>query len=307
MLVSASTADDAGVYLMDDGRAIVFTLDFFTPVVDDPRDFGRISAANSLSDVYAMGGTPIVALNIACFPESELPGWVLSEILAGGQEKAMEAGVPTIGGHSVSDMELKYGLAVVGTIDPESIVTNADARAGDVIVLTKPLGIGILTTGIKYERLSANEIARVTDVMTSLNHAASQAMLKAGAHSATDITGFGLAGHALEMADGSGVTLELSLADIPVLDGAEELAASGIAPGGLGTNREYFGRRVETSIREGDARLSLIYDPQTSGGLLIALSPESVELFGQAMLKAGVDWWTIGRAVSAVERPLVIL
>ncbi len=292
---------------MDDGRAIVFTLDFFTPVVDDPCDFGRIAAANSLSDVYAMGGTPIVALNIACFPENELPARVLGEILAGGQEKAMEAGVPTIGGHSVSDRELKYGLAVVGTIAPENVVTNTGARPGDVIVLTKPLGIGILTTAIKYERLSADEITSVTDVMASLNRVASEAMLKAGVHSATDITGFGLAGHALEMAEGSGVTLELSLADIPVLDGAEEFAATGIAPGGLGTNRHYFGRRVETSIREGDARLSLVYDPQTSGGLFIALPEDGIEPFGQAMLKAGVDWWTIGRAVSAGELPLVIL
>lgn len=307
MLVSASTADDAGVYLMDDGRAIVFTLDFFTPVVDDPCDFGRIAAANSLSDVYAMGGTPIVALNIACFPEDELPAWVLGEILAGGQEKAMEAGVPTIGGHSVSDTELKYGLAVVGTIDPENIVTNTGARPGDVIVLTKPLGIGVLTTAIKYERLSTDEIASVTDVMTFLNRVASQSMLTARAHSATDVTGFGLAGHALEMAEGSGVTLEFSLADIPVLDRAEELVRDGVAPGGLGTNRSYFGPRVETRVEQRDARLSLIYDPQSSGGLLIALPEEGVESFGQAMLKAGVDWWTIGRAVSAGERPLVIL
>ncbi len=307
MLVSAGTADDAGVYLTDDGRAIVLTLDFFTPVVDDPHDYGRIAAANSLSDVYAMGGRPIVALNIACFPDGELPNWILGKILAGGQEKASEAGVPTIGGHSVSDRELKYGLAVVGVIDPGKIVRNTGAEAGDVMVLTKPLGIGILTTAIKYERLSADEIARVTDVMTMLNRSASEAMLSAGAHSATDITGFGLAGHALEMAEGSGVTLKLKLADLPVLDGAEELAAAGIAPGGLGTNRNYFGRRIETSIREGDARLSLIYDPQTSGGLLIALSPESVESFGQAMSEAGMDWWTIGRVTPLGEDPLVIL
>jgi selenide,water dikinase len=307
VLVSAGTADDAGVYLTDDGRAIVLTLDFFTPVVDDPHDYGRIAAANSLSDVYAMGGRPIVALNIACFPDGELPNWILGKILAGGQEKASEAGVPTIGGHSVSDRELKYGLAVVGVIDPGKIVRNTGAEAGDVMVLTKPLGIGILTTAIKYERLSADEIARVTDVMTMLNRSASEAMLSAGAHSATDITGFGLAGHALEMAEGSGVTLKLKLADLPVLDGAEELAAAGIAPGGLGTNRNYFGRRIETSIREGDARLSLIYDPQTSGGLLIALSPESVESFGQAMSEAGMDWWTIGRVTPLGEDPLVIL
>lgn len=307
MLISAGTADDAGVYLMDDGRAIVFTLDFFTPVVDDPHDYGRIAAANSLSDVYAMGGRPLVALNIACFPDGELPNWVLGEILAGGQEKAWEAGVPTIGGHSVSDRELKYGLAVVGVIDPGKIVTNAGARPGDVLVLTKPLGIGILSTAIKYERLSADEIARVTDVMTMLNQPASEAMVSAGVHSATDITGFGLAGHAIEMAEGSGVTLEMDLASIPVLDGAEELAATGIAPGGLGTNRDYFGRRVKTSIREGDTRLGLIYDPQTSGGLLIALSPESVKPFGLAMSEAGVDWWTVGRVTPAGKDPLVIL
>ncbi len=307
MLVSAGTADDAGVYLMDDGRAIVFTLDFFTPVVDDPHDYGRIAAANSLSDVYAMGGRPLVALNIACFPDGELPNWVLGEILAGGQEKAWEAGVPTIGGHSVSDQELKYGLAVVGVIDPGKIVTNAGAEPGDVLILTKPLGIGILSTAIKYERLSVDEIARVTDVMTTLNRAASEAMVGAGCHSATDITGFGLVGHAIEMAEGSGVTLEMDLAGVPVLDGAEELAAGGIAPGGLGVNRHYFSRRVETSIREGDARLSLMYDPQTSGGLLIALSPESVEPFGLAMSESGVDWWSVGRVTPVGKYPLVIL
>ncbi|MCD4689977.1 selenide, water dikinase SelD [bacterium] len=306
VLISAGTADDAGVYRLDDETALVFTLDLFTPVVDDARDFGRIGAANSISDVYAMGAKPLIALNIVCFPDGELPNSVLGETLAGAQEKALEAGVLTIGGHSVSDREFKFGMAVVGTVHPDRIVANAGAEPGDVLVLTKPLGTGVLSTAIKYERLSPEGIALITETMATLSRPASEAMVAAGVHAATDVTGFGLVGHALEMADAGGVTFEVRVDDLPFLDGAREHFAAGIAPGGLGTNRAYFAPRISVAAADG-VSVDLAFDPQTSGGLLVSLPEEGLPVFERTMAAAGARWWRIGRVVPSTAHPLVLL
>lgn len=301
MLVSSDTADDAGVYLMKDGSAIVFTVDFFTPVVDDPRDYGRIAASNSLSDVYAMGGTPLVALNIMCFPDGELPPWVMGEILLGAREKSAEAGVVVLGGHSVSDRELKFGLAVVGRVEPDGIVTNAAAAPGDRLVLTKPLGIGVLSTALKEGKLGEEATRGITDIMSTLNRDASQAMVETGVSAATDITGFGLIGHAVEMADASGVTLRVRLDDVPLIDGAADALESGLAPGGLFSNRHYYGRFVDEGSRSRDHRTDLVYDPQTSGGLLIAVSPGRVDQLVGALADRGANSWIVGEVADRGE------
>ncbi len=305
MLVSTSTVDDAGVYRLNDDTALVFTLDFFTPVVDDPFDFGQVAAANSISDVYAMGAVPLIGLNIVCFPDGDLPNSVLGDILAGAQKKALEAGVLTIGGHSVSDQELKFGMAVVGTVHPDRIVANAGAVPGDVVLLTKPLGTGVIATGIKYERVSAEAVNALTETMATLNGVASRAMVAAEAHAATDVTGFGLAGHAIEMADASGVTIEIDVADLPIIDGARELCADGIAPGGLGTNRHFYGPRV--SIESSDRTAAeLVFDPQTSGGLLVALPEDALAVFEREMALHKARWWRIGRVRPMGASPLVL-
>jgi selenide,water dikinase len=306
VLVSSDTVDDAGVYLMEDGSAIVFTVDFFTPVVDDPRDYGRIAAANSLSDVYAMGATPTAALNIMCFPDGELPPRVMGEILLGGREKASEAGVIVLGGHSVSDRELKFGLAVVGHVDPEKLVTNAAARPGDSIVLTKPLGIGVLSTALKEGKLSEEATSGMTKIMSALNRDASRAMVEVGVSAATDITGFGLMGHATELADASGVTLRFRLQDVPLIDGALEALDSGLAPGGLFTNRHYYSRFVNEGTLSRDSRTDLMYDPQTSGGLLIAVDSGRADRLVGAIAALGTESWTVGEVIERGEHAVVL-
>ncbi len=303
VLVSTNTVDDAGVYRLNDDTALVFTLDFFTPVVDDPFDFGRVAAANSISDVYAMGAVPLIGLNIVCFPDDDLPNAVLGEILAGAQKKALEAGVVTIGGHSVSDQELKFGMAVVGTVHPDRIVANAGAVPGDVIVLTKPLGTGVMATGIKYERVTAEAVGALTETMATLNGVASRAMVAAGAHAATDVTGFGLVGHSIEMAEASDVTIEFDIAELPFIDGARGLCADGVAPGGLGTNRHFYRPRV--SIESDDrAAIELVFDPQTSGGLLVALPEDALPVFEREMASNKARWWRIGRVRPRGPHPL---
>ena len=305
-LVSSGTADDAGVYLLNDDTALVVTLDFFTPVVDDARDYGRIAAANSLSDVYAMGGTPLVALNIACFPDGELPMSLLAEILLGGDEKVTEAGALVLGGHSVSDRELKFGLAVVGTVNPKRIVSNANARAGDVLVLTKPVGVGVLATALKEDELSSEGIAVITELMATLNRAASEAMLEAQARAATDVTGFGLVGHASEMANASGVTLEIAVPDVPLIEGAMQAVEKGLAPGGLFLNQHYYSAFVESRTRADGRTVELMYDPQTSGGLLVALPEGNLGAFDDALDARGGESWVIGRVVERRDRAVVL-
>jgi len=304
--VSAGTVDDAGVFLQEDGKALVLTVDIFTPVVDDPGDYGRIAAANAVSDVYAMGGTPLVALNIACFPDGELPPTVLADILSGGQEKMTEAGVPIVGGHSVSDRELKYGLAVVGRVDPTKIVTNAAAEPGDIVYLTKPIGTGVLATAIKNGALPDDAIAMVTDLMARLNRDAAAAMQAAAARAATDVSGFGLVGHAVELADASCVTLSIDVDRVPIIPVALDIAAAGHTPGGMLVNRDYFQRSVDDRFSGDARRVDLLYDPQTSGGLLICVPEESAARFTAECAALSVDAARVGGVEARAGSALVL-
>jgi selenide,water dikinase len=261
------------VYKINNEQAVILTLDFFTPVVDDPYTFGQIAAANSLSDIYAMGGRPVAALNITCFP-SCLPLEILGEILKGGAEKVKEASALLVGGHTIEDNEPKYGLSVMGLIHPEKVVSNAGARVGDVLILTKPLGIGILNTAIKGGLASPEAYQKNVDVMSYLNKDACQAMLKVGVSGCTDITGFGFLGHAAEMAKASGVTLEIYSETIPIIEECMEYAMMGIIPGGAYRNRDYLKDNIIIKGRLNQGIEDILYDPQTSGGLLMSL-PEA--------------------------------
>lgn len=270
-------------------------MDFFPPIVDDPYAFGQIAAANALSDIYAMGGRPLTALNIVGFPLSAMPIEILTEILRGGNDKIEEAGAVVVGGHSIKDKELKFGVAVTGIIETDKVVTNAGAKPGDVLFLTKPLGTGIITTGIKREKSSTNAAEAAIRSMTSLNAKAAELMVRFGAHAATDITGFGLLGHAYEMASASGVTIRISASTLPLLPQAVELAADGMIPGGAKDNREFVEPhvRIEDSV---DRKLEpLLFDPQTSGGLFIAITAEKAEEFEQALATLGLPSKPIGR------------
>lgn len=297
LLVGYNTADDAGIYKLDDQTALVQTVDFFPPIVDDPYFFGQIAAANALSDVYAMGGRPITALNIVGFPSSTMPGKILNEILRGGMDKIVEAGAVVVGGHSIKDKELKYGVAVTGIIHPDRIKTNASARAGDILFLTKPLGTGIITTGIKRQVVDQALTDRVIQQMATLNRAAAELMLQFDAHSATDITGFGLLGHAYEMASASKVSIRFDSSVIPLLPEAVRLAGDGMNPGGANDNRAFLAGRVR--VKEGlDKNLEhVLYDPQTSGGLFVAIPPDRADGFAAALRDQGMPHRPIGVVV----------
>lgn len=277
MLVGTSTADDAAVYKLDDERAIVQTVDLITPIVDDPYDYGQIAAANSLSDVYAMGGRPIFALAVVCFPSRQVPLEVLERILQGGIAKAREAGIAVVGGHSVEDREPKYGLVVTGLVSPDAVLTNAGARPGDVLVLTKPIGSGILTTALKKKRLKEEALRNVVEVMTTLNRAAAEALEGLQVHALTDITGFGLLGHMVEMVAASGVGARLEASSVPVLEEAWPLVQRGVYPAGTKRNLDHFGSSVQWSQGTSKETQLVLADPQTSGGLLIAIAPEDLE------------------------------
>jgi selenide,water dikinase len=272
LLVGRETFDDAGVFRLSDDLALVQTVDFFAPIVDDPFDFGQIAAANALSDVYAMGGQPLTALNIVAFPTKDLPLDVLGQILAGGQEKVHEAGALVVGGHTVIDTELKYGLAVTGRAHPDFLLTNAGARAGDLLVLTKPIGNGILATAGKRGKLSAESQRAMLEGMKALNGAASRAALAVGCRCATDITGFGLLGHLSHIARASKVSIRLSVADIPLLPGVREAVLSGFVTDGAKRNAEYLRELVKWDKGSEEER-AILYDPQTSGGLVACISP----------------------------------
>jgi selenide,water dikinase len=272
--VGAATSDDAAVYRLGDDLALVATLDFITPVVEDPEAFGAVAATNAISDVYAMGGRPIMALNVVNFPREALPLHYLEAILRGGSAKATEAGIPILGGHSVDDPELKYGMVVLGTIHPDRIVTNAAARPGDALVLTKPLGIGVITTAIKAQVADAAITARAVAVMTTLNRAASEAMLAVEAHAATDVTGFGLLGHLAEMVLGRGVGAQVHARQVPLIEGTRALAERGLIPGGSRRNLASVEPIVRFAPTLGEVDQLLLADAQTSGGLLIAVDPE---------------------------------
>jgi selenide,water dikinase len=288
VLVDHSTLDDAGVFAFGRGEALVQTADFFTPVVDDPYDYGQIAAANALSDVYAMGGKPLTALALLCWPDATLTSEVLREILAGGQDKMSEAGVSILGGHSVRDPELKFGYSVTGVVQRRHLLTNAGARPGDRLLLTKPLGTGILATALKQGKLDRRLTRRMTKQMAALNRRAAEAAVAFGARAATDITGFGLLGHASQLADAAGVSLSLTPKAAWVLPRVLELAAAGVAPAGLHKNREFY--RGQVGGRAPDEPLELaLYDPQTSGGLLIAApARKAAGLIGA--LRRGRTW-----------------
>ncbi len=279
LLVGFNLADDAGVYRLSDDLALVQTVDFFTPIVDHPYDYGRIAAANSFSDVYAMGGTPVTCLNILCCPDEKKTPEMLAEILRGGQEKATEAGAAIVGGHTVTDPEMKYGMAVTGVIHPEKIFSNAGAQPGDVLILTKPVGTGIVTTGIKKRVVSDELTERVTQNMAALNKQASIAMRNCGAHACTDITGFALLGHATEMAVASGVTLRIEASKVPVYEELHHLIKKKCLTRGDVSNREYTEGKVRFARGIDKPLQSILFDPQTSGGLLVATPPDSVDAF----------------------------
>ena len=264
-------AEDAGVYKLTDELAIIQTVDFFTPIVDDPYDFGQIAVANSLSDVYAMGGKPLTALNVVCFPNNTMDISVLRDVLAGGLDKMHEAGVILLGGHTVEDSEIKYGLAVTGTVHPDKVVHNGNSRPGDRLILTKPLGTGIISTAIKGGLAGEAAVAKITKSMAALSRTASELMIAAGANACTDVTGFGLLGHAAEMVEGTGVGLAIEAAAAPFFPEAREFAEMGMVPGGLHRNRDY--RKNIVTVADSVPRYleDILYDPQTSGGLLIAV------------------------------------
>jgi selenide,water dikinase len=275
LLVGTETADDAGVFKLSEDLALVQTVDFITPIVDDPFLFGQIAAANSLSDVYAMGGKPLTAMNVIGFPRLSLDLSVLTEILRGGLDKIHEAGAVLMGGHTVEDAELKYGLSVTGTVHPQKILTNKAARAGDVLVLTKPIGTGIISTAHKAEMVKSEFLQGAVDSMAQLNRKAAEAMALCRVHACTDITGFGLIGHASEMARGAGLSFRLFYSRIPLMAGAKEYAAMGMVPGGAYCNQTHFGPEIRFSDRIPELERIILYDPQTSGGLLVALPPEA--------------------------------
>lgn len=279
LLVGLNSPDDAAVLRLTPDLAIISTMDFFPPVVDDPYDYGAIAAANALSDIYAMGGQPLMALNLVAYPDGYGLG-TLSEILRGGAEKVREAGAVIAGGHTVTDKEPKYGLAVTGRIHPEQILTKAGSVPGDLLVLTKPLGSGVITTALKRDLARASEVEAAVKIMKRLNRAASELALKHGAHSATDITGYGLIGHAHEMAHLGGVCFEIDFAALEWIDGALRCATLETFAGGLSRNRAYFETWVRYDVLLADNQRNLLFDPQTSGGLLIALpSGQAVALY----------------------------
>jgi selenide,water dikinase len=297
VLVGFNTSDDAGVVRLTDSLALVQTVDFFTPIVDDPFCYGQIAAANALSDVYAMGGKPYCALNIVGFPKDLFPLDVLAAILAGGQEKATEAGVVIVGGHTISDNELKYGMAVTGLIHPDHILTNANARVGDLLYLTKPIGTGTITTQLKAGKGDKEMVERACQVMGQLNKAASEVCLKVGVHSCTDVTGFGLLGHGLEMAEASKVAFELWYDQIPVLAGTLESVQQSFVPGGTRANRLHVEPNVRYAEHMGDHEQFILNDPQTSGGLLIAVPADKQSVMESALEEAGLLNACIGKVI----------
>ncbi len=304
LLVGTETSDDAAVYKINDDLAMIQTVDFFTPVVDDPYLFGQIAAANALSDVYAMGGEPKVALNLAAFPDC-LDIEILGEILKGGADKVIEAGAVLAGGHTISDNEPKYGLCVSGFVDPKLMWKNYGAEAGDVLILTKPLGTGILSTAIKGELASEDEIEAAVKNMTYLNRYARDIAAGFSIHSCTDITGFGIAGHAMEMAKGSEKTLILDTGSLPVLKGVQAYTEMGLIPAGAYRNREYLEEDVESRI-SGTWQEDLIYDPQTSGGLLIAVSEEEAPELLKRLNTLELPSAMIGKVTEKQEKFLIL-
>jgi len=300
VLIDFRTADDAGVYRWEGGPALVQTVDFFTPIVDDPYVYGQIAAANALSDIYAMGGRPLTALAIAAFPKDDFEPETIRSVFRGGFDKLREAGVSLLGGHTVQDPEIKFGYAVTGAIDPARVLSNAGARPGDVLFLTKPLGTGIVGTAIKFDRVDPRLAAEAVQSMQTLNRAAAEALqtLPVGAvHASTDVTGFALIGHASEMARASGVTIAIDSGAVPMFPGVLEIAEQNRS-GGLGSNQDYFAHSTQVDRSVEHARALVLYDPQTSGGLLIAADAGSATAVAEQLSRAGA--WS--RAIGVCEK-----
>jgi len=305
LLIGFESSDDAAVYRIDDNTALIQTVDLFPPMVDDPYHFGQIAAANALSDVYAMGGTPRLAMNILCYPE-DLPGEIVRDIMQGGYEKVMEAGAVIAGGHSLKDHEPKYGLCVTGFAKPEEILTNSNAKPGDLLILTKPLGTGILTTAAKAGLVGEGTVAAIVESMAMLNKRACEIMKNYPVHSCTDVTGFGLLGHAYEMGAGSGVTIQLDAAAMPLLPEARDMARMGIVPAGAYANRAYLEAKLKIEPTVPLDLLDIMFDPQTSGGLLIAV-PEDQAAGLLADLQSEIPAATIiGRVTPAESHTIYI-
>jgi len=300
LLVGIASDDDAAVYRINDQQAIVITNDFFTPIVDDPYAFGRIAAANSISDVYAMGGTPLLAVSIVGFPVNKLPLYVMQDILRGGVDTCLDAGIPLAGGHSIDSEEAIFGLCVMGLVHPERIKFKAGARVGDVLIMTKPLGIGILSTAMKVGAITPTGYEKVVGAMSSLNKAGAWLGGKPGVHALTDVTGLGLAGHALEMARGAGVSMTIDVGKVPVMEEAWELAREGIVPGGAHRNLASCGSAIEFNGDLHPDHQLIFTDPQTSGGLLMAVAPDAVDEVVTYLKRSGcLAAEVIGRVVPA--------
>lgn len=298
--------DDAGVYKITEELAIAQTVDLITAIVNDPLSFGRIAAANALSDIYAMGARPVIAMDIACFPTEKMDRSVLAQVLAGAIENLDKAGAVLVGGHTVRNDELKFGLAVTGVVSPDRVILKSAAKAGDSLVLTKPLGIGILASALKVDMLNEEQMERLIGQMEQLNKDASEAMVATGVNACTDVTGFGLAGHAIEMATSSGVGIEIFSKNIPVLSGVAEFDAMGLISEGLYANREFYESRVEGLEGLPLWLADLLFDPQTSGGLLISLPTEKMEELMSRLKERGVEAAVIGRVTGGIPGQVVI-
>lgn len=302
LLAGDAAGEDAAVVRFPEGRALVQTVDFFTPVVNDPYRFGQIAAANALSDVYAMGGTPLAAMNIVCFPSKTLPLEYLQDILRGGYDKTLEAGAVLAGGHSVEGQEIKYGLAVSGTVDPDRVATNAGLRPGDTLLLTKPLGTGVLATAVKGRWENADELEHIVwECASRLNAGGGKVIGELGLKGATDVTGFGLGGHLLEMCRASEMDVELSVSDVPLLPHAEELAGMGLLPAGSFANKHFCESRVRVAEGLPTVRVDLVFDAQTSGGLVLAVPADKVADAKAMLLEAGDEAAEIGSVQPAVS------
>lgn len=289
VLRGMASMDNAGVYQLTEDMAIIQSVDFFTPVVDDPFSFGQIAVVNALSDIYTMGGRPLTAMNIVCFPTESMDISVLQAVLQGGASKMVEAKVILLGGHSIDDTELKYGLSVTGTINPKKLLTNSGAKPGDQLILTKPLGIGIISTALKQGLADKKTVAKITKSMLTLNDKACELMQEIGVHACTDITGFGFIGHTAQLAQNSRVSINIDMAAIPVFPEAIEFAKQGIGPGGLQRNREFYSPHLRTGKKVPGYMQDILFDPQTSGGLLISLAPAKADRLLSRMKQAGVD------------------
>ncbi len=305
LLVGRETSDDAGVYQLTDSIALIQTIDYFTPVVDDPYMFGQIAAANALSDVYAMGGKPKTALNMVGYPVKKLGGEMLAEILRGGNDKIKEAGAVLVGGHSIDDQEPKYGLSVTGIVHPDKFWKNVGAKPGEVLVITKPIGVGILTTGIKRGAVTPEQEKTVTETMAMLNKQAAEVLSDFTPSAVTDVTGFGLLGHGSEMASGSNVTLVIHYHKVPILDGALQLAKDGVVPGGSKSNHKWLEKDVNYQDILPEEQI-ILCDAITSGGLLVSINTEDAEKYVQALKAAGQESWIIGEVVEKQDRLITV-